>query len=137
VIEGENPPAPSVQDDPIDLQFAFADVVPYLTDEESLSLRAGRFGVSFGSARLVATRAAPNIPSRFDGFEMIYSLPLWEATAFLTRPVEDIGGISGSDSATSFWGLYITHWLDAPRKLGVDLYYLGIANGHGEYASGR
>ncbi len=136
MIEGENPPAPSVQDDPIDLQFAFADVVPYLTDEESLTLRAGRFGMSFGSARLVATRAAPNIPSRFDGFEMIYSRPLWEATAFLTRPVEDIGGISGSDSATTFWGLYITHWLDAPRKLGVDLYYLGIANEHGEYASG-
>ena len=136
VIEGENPPAPSVQDDPIDLQFAFADVVPYLTDEESLTLRAGRFGMSFGSARLVATRAAPNIPSRFDGFEMIYSRPLWEATAFLTRPVKDIGGISGSDSATTFWGLYITHWLDAPRKLGVDLYYLGISNEQGKYASG-
>ena len=136
VIEGENPRAPAVQDDPIDLQFAFVDVVPYLTDEESLTLRGGRFGMSFGSARLVATRAAPNIPSRFDGFEMIYSRPLWEATAFLTRPVEDTGGISGSDSATTFWGLYVTHWLDAPHKLGADLYYLGIANKQGKYASG-
>lgn len=136
VIEGENPPAPSVQDDPIDLQFAFADVVPYLTDEESLTLRAGRFGMSFGSARLVATRAAPNIPSRFDGFEMIYSRPLWEATAFLTRPAEDKGEISGSDPSITFWGLYVTHWLDAPHKLGVDLYYLGIANEQGKYASG-
>jgi hypothetical protein len=136
VIEGENPPAPKVQDDPIDLLFAFADVVPYLTDDESLTLRGGRFGMSFGSGRLVATRAAPNIPFRFDGFEMIYSRPMWEATAFLTRPVEDTGGISGSNPNTTFWGLYVTHWFDKPHKLGVDLYYLGIANENATYASG-
>jgi Alginate export len=136
VIEGENPPAPAVQNDPIDLLFAFADVVPYLTDDESLTLRGGRFGMSFGSGRLVATRASPNIPFRFDGAEMIYTRPLWEATAFFTRPVEDNGGISGSDPDTTFWGLYVTHWFDAAKKLGVDLYYLGIANEPGSYASG-
>jgi len=136
VMEGETPPAPPVQQDPIDLQFAFLDVLPYLTDDESLTLRAGRFGMSFGSGRLVATRAAPNIPFRFDGFEAIYARPLWEATAFLTRPVEDIGSISGSDPGTTFWGLYLTHWFDAPHQLGVDLYYLGIHNNEATYASG-
>ena len=136
VIEGENKPAPDVQDDPLDLQFAFAAFLPYLTDDESLTLRGGRFGMSFGSGRLVATRAAPNIPFRFDGFEAIYSRPLWEATAFLTRPVEDNGGISGSDPGTTFWGLYVTHWFDTQHKLGVDVYYLGIANQNGDYASG-
>jgi len=136
VMEGESQPAPPVQEDPIDLQFAFADVVPYLTDDESLTLRAGRFGMSFGSGRLVATRAAPNIPFRFDGFETIYSRPLWEATTFLTRPVEDSGGISGGNPDTTFWGLYVTRWFDPPHKLGVDLYYLGIANKTATYASG-
>lgn len=136
VIEGENPPAPDVQDDPLDLQFAFADFVPYLTDEESLTLRGGRFGMYFGSGRLVATRAAPNIPLRFDGGEMIYERPLWEATVFVTRPVEDNGGISGSDPGTTFWGLYVTHWFDAKHKVGMDLYYLGIDNQNATYASG-
>lgn len=136
VIEGENKPAPDVQDDQLDLQFAFADFLPYLTDDESLTLRGGRFGMSFGSGRLVATRAAPNIPFRFDGGEMIYERPLWEMTAFLTRPVEDNGGISGSDPGTTFWGLYVTHWLDAKHKLGVDAYYLGIENQSASYASG-
>jgi len=84
----------------------------------------------------VATRAAPNIPFRFDGAEMIYTRPLWEATGFLTRPVEDKGGISGNDPGTRFWGLYVTHWFDTPRDLGIDLYYLGIANQHATYASG-
>ena len=136
VIEGEHKPAPDVQNDPLDLQFAFADFVPYLTGNESLTLHGGRFGMSFGSGRLVATRAAPNIPFRFDGGEWIYERPLWETTAFLTRPVEDNGGFSGSDPGTTFWGLYLTHWFDAKRKLGVDAYYLGIANQTARYASG-
>ena len=136
VIKGENPPAPPVQDDPVDLQYAFADVVPYLTDDESLTMRGGRFSMSFGSGRLVATRAAVNIPIRFDGGEIIYHRPLWQATAFLTRPVEDNGGISGSNPNTTFWGLYVTHWLDTPQQSGIDLYYLGIANDHATYASG-
>ena len=136
VMEGENPPAPPVQQDSLDLQYAFADFVPYLTDDESLTLRGGRFGMSFGSGRLVAARAAPNIPFRFDGGEMLYTRPGWEATAFLTRPVEDNGSISGSNPDTTFWGLYVTHWWNATRQSGIDLYYLGIANDRTTYASG-
>ena len=49
VIEGESQPAPPVQDNPIDLQFAFVDVVPWIKDDEQLTLRAGRFGMSFGA----------------------------------------------------------------------------------------
>ncbi|EEF58434.1 alginate export family protein [Pedosphaera parvula] len=136
VIAGESEPAPPVQDNPIDLQFAFADVTPLLTYDQHLTLRAGRFGMSFGSGRLVATRAAPNIPFRFDGFEMLYSRPLWEATAFLTQPVRDSGHFDGENHSTTFWGLYVTHWFDTPHKLGLDFYYLGIKNDHARYASG-
>src|SRR5258706_330800 len=136
LIEGEQPPAPKVQDDPIDLQFAFVDVVPYLTDDQQLTLRAGRFGMYLGSGRLVATRAAVNIPFRFDGFEMLYSSPQWMATGFLTRPAKDSGSIAGSDPDTTFWGLYLTHWFDTPHKLGFDLYYLGIFNDIATYVSG-
>jgi hypothetical protein len=136
LIEGErNPPSP-VQDDPIDLQFAFLDVVPYLTDDERLTLRAGRFGMSFGAGRLVATRSAPNIPFRFDGFEVLYSRPIWQATGFLTQPVKDSGGLDGANHSITFWGLYATHWFDTPHALGLDLYYLGIHREHGAYASG-
>src|SRR6266478_2810353 len=59
IVAGESQHPPPVQQDPIDLQFAFVDVVPYLTDDERLTLRVGRFGMSFGAGRLVATRAAP------------------------------------------------------------------------------
>jgi hypothetical protein len=136
LIEGNSQPAPPVQNDPIDLQFAFVDVVPYLTTDEQLTLRAGRFGMSFGAGRLVATRAAPNIPFRFDGGELLYSRPQWDATAFLTRPAEDSGHIDGEDHSTTFWGLYVTHWFDQPETIGLDLYYLGIHDEHSTYASG-
>jgi Alginate export len=132
-------PAPPVQQDPIDLEYAFMDFVPYLTDDERLTLRAGRFGMSFGSGRLVSSRAAPNapnIPFRFDGLEMLYTRPLWEATAFLTQPAADTGGINGEDHSTTFWGLYVTHWFDVLHTLGLDLYYLGIYNRDATYASG-
>jgi Alginate export len=137
LMEGESQPAPPPQKDPYDLQFAFVDVVPYLTDSESLALRAGRFGLSLGSGRLVATRAAPNIPFKFDGFELLYTHPLWEATGFLTRPVlEDPYHLSSDDSSTIFWGLYLTHWFDTAHQLGLDLYYLGLDSGNGSYESG-
>jgi hypothetical protein len=136
IVVGESEPPPPVQQDPIDLQFAFVDVVPYLTDDERLTLRVGRFGMSFGAGRLVATRAAPNIPSRFQGLELLYSRPGLNLTGFLTQPVEDSGGISGADHSTTFWGLYATHYCNTPRTVGVDLYYLGIHNDEATYASG-
>jgi hypothetical protein len=137
LMEGETQPPPPPQKDPLDLQFAFADVVPYLTDDESLTLRAGRFGLSLGSGRLVATRAAPNIPFKFDGFEALYERPDWEMTAFLTRPVlEQTYRFSSDDTGTAFWGLYLTHWLNPARSAGFDLYYFGIDREHNTYTSG-
>ena len=137
IVEGQSQPAPAVQKDPIDLQFAFVDVLPYLTDDERLTLRAGRFGLSLGSGRLVATRAAPNIPFKFDGFESIYDRPLWHVTTFFTRPViEYTDRLSSDDYSTEFWGLYVTHWFDDAHKDGLDMYYLGIASEQGRYASG-
>jgi Alginate export len=137
IVAGQSQPAPAVQEDPINLQFAFMDVIPYLTEDERLTLRAGRFGMSLGSGRLVATRAAPNIPFKFDGFEAVYDRPFWHATAFVTRPViEHTDRFDSEDDGTGFWGLYLTRWFDDSRKSGIDVYYLGISREHGQYASG-
>jgi len=136
IVVGESHTPPPVQQDQGDLQFAFVDVVPWLTEDQRLTLRVGRFGMSFGAGRLVATRAAPNIPSRFQGVELLYSRPDWNLTGFVTQPVKDSGGISGADHSTTFWGLYATHYFNAPRTIGLDLYYLGIHNDHATYVSG-
>lgn len=137
LIAGEEQAAAPPQDDPIDLQFAFVDAVPYLNGDERLTLRGGRFGMSLGSGRLVATRASPNIPFKFDGFEALYRHPSWEFTAFLTRPAkEKPHQFDSTDDSIAFWKLYATHWFDAPHRLGADLYYFGIEREPGFYASG-
>ncbi len=136
IVAGESLPAPPVQQDPIDLQFAFADFVPYLEDDARLTLRAGRFGMSFGAGRLVATRAAVNIPFRFDGIEALYLSSFWNVTAFITQPIKDSGGFDWENHATTFWGLYNTHYFDQSHTLGLDLYYFGIHREQGHYASG-
>lgn len=139
IIEGQAGPAPPAQQDPLDLAFAFVDVVPYLTDDASLTLRGGRFELSLGSERLVGTRGgpnSPNIPFRFDGFEMLYTNPLCAVTGFATQPAKDSGGINSEDHTTSFWGVYVTHWFDPPHRYGIDLYYLGLHRDDGTYASG-
>jgi hypothetical protein len=137
LIWDKNTPTPPVQDDPADLQFAFMDVVPWLDEDQKLTARFGRFGMSLGSGRLVATRAAPNILFKFDGAELLYQREGWEALAFLTRPgKERTNGFDQEDNDTTFWGAYLTHWLDAKRKSGFDLYYLGLARENSVYASG-
>jgi hypothetical protein len=136
IVAGESLPPPPVQQDPLDLQFAFVDLVPYLTDDQRFTVRVGRFGMSFGAGRLVATRAAPNIPFRFGGLELLYSRPGWDMTGFITQPIKDSGGISWLDHSTTFWGIYTTHYFDAPRSTGLDLYYLGIYNEDATFASG-
>lgn len=137
-IWGESTPPPPTQDDPVDLQFAFIDVVPLLDDAQKLTMRVGRFGMSFGSGRLVATRASPNIPFKFDGAEFIYDREEWQATAFLTRPdKERTFGFDTEDHNQTFWGAYLTHWFDAKRDVGLDLYYLGLERKNSVYWSGK
>jgi len=135
--EGNTQPAPPVQRDPADLQYAFVDIFPYINDDEHVIVRLGRFGLSLGSGRLVATRAGPNIPFKFDGGQLIYTGPSWQATAFFVEPVKDSGHFDWEDQTVKFWGLYSTHWFDTKKKNGVDLYYLGIHRENGSYSSGK
>ncbi len=51
--------------------------------------------------------------------------------------MEHTDRISSDDYSTEFWGLYLTHWFDGSHKSGVDVYYLGIADENGQYASGK
>ncbi|MDR2463785.1 MAG: alginate export family protein, partial [Verrucomicrobiales bacterium] len=122
LAQGGSLSAPPTQDDPVDLLFAFAEFTPWRgADGESVVLRVGRFGMSLGAGRLVATRASPNIPLRFDGFEALFNSRDWQATLFLTKPVtERTNGFDNYDDHITFWGAYVTRWFDATRKNGVD-----------------
>jgi hypothetical protein len=82
---GETAPPP-VQQDPIDLPQAFADfkLTDFPNPKDDLVIRGGRAEMTYGSGRLVATRAAPNIP--FSSMGCNSSTPLPAGTISMSWP---------------------------------------------------
>lgn len=56
-----------VNQNPLDLQQAFVDYTfgEAAPNGERETVRLGRFSMSYGSGRLIATRAGPNTPLKF------------------------------------------------------------------------
>jgi hypothetical protein len=123
----DNQPAPPVQEDRLNLQMAFVDLRSGNDLDEYLLLRLGRQEMSYGAGRLIATRASPNIPFKFDGVTARARLGDSTVSAFFVRPaLESSYHFDGEDDTTTFWGLYgesALPWLPAVK---VNAYYLGI-----------
>ena len=137
---GTREKAPTNQN-PVDLQQAFVDLKLYAeasAPSSYLVVRGGRFEMSYGAGRLVATRAAPNIPFKFDGLQLIGSGGGGKVYAFVTKPArEQKEKFDDEFPSQLFWGVYgTTPALGTPLPLKADLYYLGFKNNHARYAAG-
>jgi len=137
---GGDAPAVAVDQDPFNLQQAFADLKIADSPQSSdyLVLRGGRFEMTYGSGRLVATRAAPNIPFKFDGFQLIDSFDGAKIYAFITKPArENKYTFDDEYPGQLFWGVYGTTPVLIPALgLQEDIYYLGYQNNQASYAAG-
>lgn len=137
---GDQKNASAVNQNPIDLQQAFVD---YTLGEVSpqgarATLRAGRFAMSYGSGRLIATRAAPNVPLKFDGLQGIGVAGRARLYGFLVRPGEERKyRLDGENDGQTFWGLYATAPTGLAMPATVDLYYLGARYAEQRYLRGR
>ena len=120
-------PRPTDRDD-FDLHQAFADARFPWSDEDSLTLRAGRQELAYGSSRLVSIREEPNVRRSFDGIKAILKLNDWQVDAFATKPVRTKTGVfdDDPDPDQNFWGLYAVTPLSWLPGGNVDLYYLGL-----------
>lgn len=129
--------------DPIDLQQAFGDFKIDVTGgadhPEYLIVRGGRFEMSLGDGRLVATRAAPNIPFKFDGLELIGAADDAHIYAFITKPGrEKQYEIADEFPSQLFWGVYVTTpILWKAMDLRADVYSLGFQDNDSVYANVR
>ncbi|MBY0263382.1 MAG: alginate export family protein, partial [Phycisphaerales bacterium] len=134
---GAESPRSTIQDDRLDLQQAFADVILGDPKGDSLTLRAGRMEMSFGSSRLVSAREAANVRLNFDGVRG--TLRAGEATidAFLTRPVEQKLGVANDGEADdrTFWGVYVAFPIEKPG-INVDVYYFGLRRENARFQVG-
>ncbi|GAC1627160.1 MAG: alginate export family protein [Nevskia sp.] len=136
---GQTEKASPVNQNPIDVQQGFADYIFGNPSPEGprLTARAGRFEMSYGSGRLVATRAAPNLPFKFDGLQFIGGSGPARIYAFLVRPgQENKYHLDGENDDQTFWGAYATTPLGGPLESSVDVYYLGFRNARARYISG-
>jgi hypothetical protein len=137
---GERPSSP-VNQNAGDLQQAFVD---FRFDKEGtekptyLVVRTGRFEMTYGSGRLVATRAAPNIPFKFDGLQLIGAAADAKVYAFITKPGrERKDQFDDEFPDQTFWGVYgTTPPLRTPLNLRADVYYLGFKNDDAHFATG-
>jgi hypothetical protein len=139
---GQEGPSAPVNQDPLNLQQAFADLTLGDPSPEGprLTLRTGRFEMSFGSGRLIALRQGPNVPFKFDGSEIIAADGDARLYAFLVRPGrEEKYSFDGEDADQTFWGAYGTtplgSSLGGPTGLSADLYYLGLRDQAARYAT--
>lgn len=133
------------QDNALDVQQAFGEIVwgdnraaAVAKGETSMSLRVGRQEMGFGSYRLVTLREPTNARLTFDGVRATLNASKMTFDAFVVRPGEPKTGIfnDGEDDNTTFWGLYSTLPLEPEKRLGIDVYYLGLDRRNTRYASG-
>lgn len=114
--------------DELDLQNAFVDfLIPLQDSSNSVTLRLGRQGLSFGKQRLVSTLPWANSQRSWDGGRVILNYNNWRVDTFYTRftPVQKYqfnDWLNGPD----FWGIYATGKIGEKDQIGIDLYYLGI-----------
>jgi hypothetical protein len=124
-------PRSPVDEDRADVLQGFADVrLRYGADgESSVTLRAGRQLLTYGSGRLMDVRYGPNVLQTFDAAKAFLESGAWRVEAFYARPTDHRPGEfdDRTDESQSIWSLYGT--LD-PRNtpVGLDVYYIGYEN---------
>jgi hypothetical protein len=124
---GGRPNASPVDDNPLELHQAFADISNRSAAPLKLTLRAGRQELSYGSQRLVSVREGPNNRQSFDAVKLMSVWKNVKADFFFSHYVAARKGIFDDrfNKNTLFWGNYWT-FTNVPVIGGIDLYYLGL-----------
>lgn len=142
---GEEVRKPGNQDNALDLQQAFGEIslgdvrpAAVASGVTSVRLRAGRQEMGFGSFRLVTLREPTNARLAFDGARATLNARRSTFDAFVVRPVDQRTGLfnDGQDDNTTFWGVYTAMPLLPDKRLGLDLYYLGLNRENTRFQSG-
>jgi hypothetical protein len=125
-----------IDEDKLNLQNLFVDVVPYKEMNRSLTLRVGRQDVQYGSGRLIDVRDGTNLRLYFDGAKIAYASPRLKLDAFvLSEPLIKTGIFDNSSTRkANLWGIYTTRLM--PGKSNLDLYYLGIDRKNARFDDG-
>jgi hypothetical protein len=114
--------------DDIDLQNGFADVTIPLRGHDTLTLRAGRQELLFGTQRVVGPSDYTNVRRTFQGFSAIARTGAWRITPFWTQLViVQTHAFDQGNPDRTLYGAYATR-AASHNGANVDLYWLGANN---------
>lgn len=113
--------------DNLDLHQAFVEYTAYSKKDRSLTIRAGRQEVEFGSGRLVSASEGLNVRRSFDAIRPIYKQGNWIANSLYAKLVATKPGFfdDGVLNQQTFWGVGAIRIRPAARS-GFSIYYLGL-----------
>ena len=119
----------------LDFQAGFLELGTS-SGSNSISLRAGRQELEYGSGRLIDIREGPNVRLSFDGFMVKSRLDAWQVDGFAVRPDLDNPGFfdNAPNHAVGFWGVYASRPL--PHKNSLEVYYLGLDRKQAKFERG-
>ncbi|SFD75215.1 Alginate export [Chitinophaga sp. CF118] len=126
-LEGgrKNGPRP-IDEDQLNVQNLFVDVVAWKHQDKSLTFRAGRQEIDYGSGRLISVREGPNARLYFTGGKVMYASSNLSVDGFVMMADTTYTGVFDNKSTrqANLWGVYSK--LIIPRSGNMDFYYLGI-----------
>ncbi|RWY55664.1 alginate export family protein [Mucilaginibacter gilvus] len=130
-------PSP-VDNNPLDLHQAFADLSFPINTNNSLILRLGRQELSYGSQRLVAVREAPNNRQSFDGAKVMFGSKKVKLDVFYSHYVQAKPNIFDDtfNGNVKFWGGYAVI-NKVPVLQNIDVYYFGITKKTASFDDGK
>jgi hypothetical protein len=131
LVDGRNGgPRPSLDEEKMYLHQGFVDLGLWKSGQNSLTLRAGRQEVAFGSQLLVSTRDGRNIRRSLDGARLTWVKGDWTVDLLAARPtLENADYFDNPPNHTSgFWAAYAVHPFRFLPRGNVDLYYMGLDN---------
>lgn len=125
-----------IDEDQLNVQNFFVDLIPYEGQGEKITVRLGRQELQYGSGRLIDVQEGPNLRLYFDGAKVAYSSARLKVDGFVMTN----GGINTGvfDNPVSrkigLWGVYGTWY--ASKKINIDLSYLGISRADARFDEG-
>ena len=131
----ETGPRP-IDEDKLNVQNLFVDVIPYQTADRKITVRLGRQELQYGSGRLIDVQEGPNLRLYFDGAKVAYKSARLNADGFIMANGGVKTGVFDNPVSrkASLWGFYGT-WF-ASKKLNIDFSYLGINRANARFDEG-
>lgn len=128
--------AAPVDEDKLNIQNLFAELMVWQKNDQSFSVRAGRQELNYGTGRLISVREGTNVRLYFTGAKAMYKSKLFTIDGFAMMADNVNPGVFDNNPTheVNLWGTYSS--LIIPRGGNFDFYYLGVKNDNKRFEEG-